>query len=303
MRNLLLIIIPVVIIWIILSVVLIARKIILKSRVGKFENTVLRIVYAVNFLICALLMYGFFIEPQLLEVTRYTIETRKVDASGSIRIAQISDIHAPGSKWIWQKVEAELSAPDIDLIVFTGDLARDNRSYTVAMTIFRRLSAIAPVYAIRGNADNLPIGNYFAAGNTTELDGESFKLTVHDIPINLVGSSTTGGYAKLYSVFRNLNSDYYTVYLGHSPDYLDDLAKWGTDLYLAGHTHGGQISLPYYGAVWTGSLYGKKYERGFYTLDNTLMYINRGLGMADKFPPVRIGSRPELTVIDIVGTQ
>jgi uncharacterized protein len=71
-------------------------------------------------------------------------------------------------------------------------------------------------------------------------------------------------------------------------------------LYCTGHTHGGQVALPWYGALVTFARFGKRYEAGLYHEGDTWMYVNRGIGMTGGWPPrVRFGSRPELTVIDI----
>jgi len=72
------------------------------------------------------------------------------------------------------------------------------------------------------------------------------------------------------------------------------------DLYCAGHTYGGQIDLPFYGALMTLSKYGKKYEAGLYRKEGTWMYVNRGIGMEGcPAPRVRFCARPELTIIEI----
>ena len=73
------------------------------------------------------------------------------------------------------------------------------------------------------------------------------------------------------------------------------------DLYLCGHTHGGQVALPLYGALITLSKFGKKYESGMYESNGTILYVNRGLGLEPKpAPQVRFFARPEITVFDIV---
>jgi predicted MPP superfamily phosphohydrolase len=73
------------------------------------------------------------------------------------------------------------------------------------------------------------------------------------------------------------------------------------DLYLCGHTHGGQVALPLYGALVTLSKFGKKYESGMYTVGDTILYVNRGIGMEGGLTPkVRFLARPEITVFDIV---
>ena len=67
-------------------------------------------------------------------------------------------------------------------------------------------------------------------------------------------------------------------------------------------THGGQVALPFYGAMLTMSRYDKKYEAGRYEVGKTTLYVNRGIGFEPHFARVRFASRPELTIIDIVGT-
>jgi hypothetical protein len=72
------------------------------------------------------------------------------------------------------------------------------------------------------------------------------------------------------------------------------------DLYCAGHTHGGQVALPLYGALITFSKYGKKYEAGLYREGETWLYVNRGIGMeGGSTPRVRFWAPPEVTVIEV----
>jgi hypothetical protein len=71
------------------------------------------------------------------------------------------------------------------------------------------------------------------------------------------------------------------------------------DLYLCGHTHGGQVRLPFYGALVTFSRYGKKYEAGEYIVGNTVMYVNRGVGMENNAPRIRFLTRPEVALIEV----
>jgi hypothetical protein len=72
-------------------------------------------------------------------------------------------------------------------------------------------------------------------------------------------------------------------------------------LYLCGHTHGGQVALPFYGAIITLTKYGKKYEAGMYEVGDSLLYVNRGLGLDSRWlPKVRFFARPEIAVFDIL---
>jgi predicted MPP superfamily phosphohydrolase len=94
----------------------------------------------------------------------------------------------------------------------------------------------------------------------------------------------------------------FTILLQHSPDLMADAVRERFDLYLAGHTHGGQIALPFYGALITYSRYGKKYEAGLYHEGSTTLYVNRGIGFAHQpMPEARFLARPEVTVIELLG--
>jgi predicted MPP superfamily phosphohydrolase len=90
------------------------------------------------------------------------------------------------------------------------------------------------------------------------------------------------------------------MFLYHFPSEIVAVSHYPVDLMLSGHTHGGQVCLPFYGAVITHSKTSKRYERGLYKLDQTWLYVNRGIGMdGGATPRIRFLARPEVTVIDI----
>ncbi|MCA1553353.1 MAG: metallophosphoesterase, partial [Chloroflexi bacterium] len=95
----------------------------------------------------------------------------------------------------------------------------------------------------------------------------------------------------------------FTILLYHSPDLAPQAAALGTiDLQLAGHTHGGQVRLPFYGALLTSSLYGKQLEMGLYQLRDMLLYVSRGVGLEGMGAPrARFRCRPEVTLITLRG--
>jgi len=104
------------------------------------------------------------------------------------------------------------------------------------------------------------------------------------------------------SLLSSSSENSYNVFLYHSPDLVEDIQGHDVDMYLCGHTHGGQIALPFYGAIITFSRFGKKYEAGLYKVGETDLYVNRGLGMEGGHAPrVRFFARPEIAVFDIVG--
>jgi uncharacterized protein len=98
---------------------------------------------------------------------------------------------------------------------------------------------------------------------------------------------------------KEVPPDAYSIFVYHYPDEIYAVAG-KVDLYCAGHTHGGQVALPLYGALLTLSRFGKRFEAGLYEVDGTQLYVNRGIGMEGSGAPrVRFFARPEITVYEI----
>lgn len=109
----------------------------------------------------------------------------------------------------------------------------------------------------------------------------------------------------LKDLLKGLEDDATTIYLHHTPDAVEELLArepgQRVDLFLCGHTHGGQVCLPFWGAIVTFSRQHKKYERGLYRVGDVSMYVNRGVGLeGGAVPRLRFLSRPEVVVIDLV---
>jgi hypothetical protein len=135
------------------------------------------------------------------------------------------------------------------------------------------------------------------------LDDAVRRLALPGGDLYLVGISNDFRPAadrSLQARLAGIPTEAYTLLLYHTPDLIATAAAGGVDLYLAGHTHGGQIRLPLYGAIVTFSEYGKRYEAGRYTFGSTSLYVNRGLGMEGWiFPRVRFWCPPEVVQIEL----
>jgi predicted MPP superfamily phosphohydrolase len=98
-------------------------------------------------------------------------------------------------------------------------------------------------------------------------------------------------------------ADAFTLLLYHSPDLIREAVAQQIDLYLGGHTHGGQLRLPILGPIYTGSKFGRAYASGLYREGGTGMYISRGIGMeGSNMPRARFLCRPEIVSIELTGT-
>ncbi len=268
------------------------------KRCMAFSKFATFIFYLGNFgILC--IVYGFFVEPYWLEVKYITLQSPKIEHS--LRIVQISDIHSDPQVRLENKVPKVIEKLKPDLIVFTGDSANSLASLSNFRNLMRKLADIAPIYAIRGNWDisTSRIPDRFKGLKLCELNDSAILVTVRNDHVWLCGKPTSSK-RKLKDIIKNIPSNDYKIFLYHYPDAIYEARANNIDLYLAGHTHGGQVALPFYGALITASKYGKKFESGLYKVDNTYLYINKGLGMeGESAPRVRFFARPEITVIDI----
>jgi len=107
---------------------------------------------------------------------------------------------------------------------------------------------------------------------------------------------------RLLEAMRGVGESEFTLLLYHSPDLIYEAAELGVDLELGGHTHGGQIRVPFYGAIVTLSEYGRRFASGLFQVDGTTLYVSRGLGLEGGHAPrVRFLCRPELVSLELVG--
>lgn len=110
--------------------------------------------------------------------------------------------------------------------------------------------------------------------------------------------------ANFTELVKEIPPGSYILLLHHTPDLIKSAASAGVDFYLTGHTHGGQIRLPFWGALVTSSIYYKEFEMGFYQVGPTSLYVNRGVGTEGREAPrVRFLAPPEIAVFDLMGKR
>jgi uncharacterized protein len=255
-------------------------------------------VYAAAVCAAATAAYAFLVEPYWVEVSEIGLASPKI-SSGGLRVVQFSDIHCTGSPLNEGKLPGLAAALHPDIIVFTGDLLSTNEGLGPCRKVLAALEAPLGKYAVLGNWDEWYFSgeDIFAGTGFRVLDGETVSLSKDGSPICISGLGYDKPGARM--LLGGVPAGAYSIFLHHSPDLAEDLGGLNVDLYLAGHTHGGQVAVPLYGAVFTLSRFGKKYEAGRYSVGNMTLYVNRGLGVEGSLPRVRFLARPELTVFDI----
>ena len=138
------------------------------------------------------------------------------------------------------------------------------------------------------------------------LEQEAVTVDVRGQRVTLVGVDCRHhrerDAAKLAEAMTGVAEKDFTILLYHSPDLIYEAAGYQIDLVLGGHTHGGQVRLPFYGAVITASAYGRQFASGLHQMDGTTMYISRGVGLeGGSVPRVRFLCRPEIVKIELSG--
>jgi predicted MPP superfamily phosphohydrolase len=266
--------------------------------------------------ILAISVYATWVEPFRLGVTQARLRSPKLDGHTPLRLLHISDLHieriTPRDEALLRLVE-ELSP---DVIVVTGDYLNlsyvyDDRAQAEARELLTRLcdAARGPIYAITGSPpvdrtevvpaifDGLPINWLMDAVEDAHINSHTLQIA----GLTCTRERLVDG-PRLRQLLDGKPQHAFTLLLYHSPDLMPDAADLDIDLYLCGHTHGGQIRFPLFGALITSSDFWKRYEMGRYEENGTTLYVSRGLGMEGMGAPrARFLSPPEIILWTLSG--
>lgn len=248
------------------------------------------------------ILWARFVEPNWPEVVRVRVASAKVAAGERpVRIVHLSDFHCEEKPRLERRLPGLVAAEKPDLIVFTGDCLNTPRGLPVLHEALRSLAAIAPTYVVGGNWDAWYFRGLdrFGGTGTRSLDGVHERLRVRGTTVSVAGVHF-GHEDAVGDAVRGVPASDLLLFLYHKPDLAYVLERRQVDLALVGHTHGGQVRLPAYGALLTLSKYGKRFEAGLYDVGAMRLHVNRGLGCeGHRIPPIRFLCRPEITVIDV----
>lgn len=235
------------------------------------------------------LVYGFEVEPHWLRV-----RTIRINAISPLALAHISDIHYKGDRRYLEKVVRAVNRQNVDFVCFTGDLVESVEYLDDALAAIQQIRH--PVYGIPGNHESwarIDRGRLDAAFRKT---GGRFLVNE---PIQVGNRFAVVGLDDLWRgdpdpkrAFEGTEGAQRVVLI-HEPALVDQLGDRSFALALAGHSHGGQVRLPFWGALVLPQLTGK-YQRGLYQTSGGPLYVNPGIGTYGT--PVRFLCRPEVTV-------
>lgn len=258
-------------------------------------------------------LYSLVYEPFNLGTSRLTLQSPVFLENRPLRIVHLTDIHVERITKRERQMLAVVQNLHPDLIVLTGDYlnidyVNDPLTQQHGAQVLSQLSAPYGVYAILAPGVDQPQAMqqvFSSVENIIVLQDEIKRIDLPNQPLYLVGISKRSiprDSAVLHNLMAQLPDGAFSMLLYHTPDLAYAAAQEEVDLYLAGHTHGGQIRLPFYGAVVTFSAFGKQFEMGRYQIEQTTLYVSRGIGMEGlRLPRVRFLCPPEIVLIELGG--
>lgn len=228
---------------------------------------------------------------------------RLPEAFDGFRILWISDLHADRIDGLVERVLALTETVTYDIAVLGGDFCFDHHVTDCAVEraglIVQALLKNAPVYAIFGNHDYSPLAEVLRGQGVTLLLNESAAVERGGQTLRLAGVDDCH-YFKAHDLalaMQDVDSEEFTILLSHSPELYDAAAQQGVDLYLSGHTHGGQICLPGGRAVVYSAAAPRKCIRGLWMHEGMTGYTSGGAGASGV--PVRFHCPGEINLFTL----
>ena len=261
----------------------------------------------------ALRYYVTYVEPQQLVLRQVRIETPKLGQP--LRILHISDIQA-GSIGAYEKeIFARIAELEPDLILNTGDYLQEvppatfESEWPKLVALFRSIEPKHGIYGVFGDTDlelsRVPeerLGPLeLLSSRTVEIDTGAGVLSVHGL--SLYQSNKAEWAQRSVGPWLEQSPDgQFRILMGHAPDYAMGMVEQPIDLCLAGHTHGGQVRLPFIGPLTTYSEVPKDWARGFRRIGIPYLNVSAGAGSNRRngLPPIRFNCPTEMTLIELV---
>lgn len=240
-------------------------------------------------------VYSFLIEPNWLEVSFHTIEIN--EKKSKLRIAHLTDLHSSEVGLLERAVLSSIAEYKPDVIFITGDISTPYSSKGY-LNFLRLLKAPKGVYFVNGNWEYwAPIPSLKETLNDAQIQDLTNKTIKIEKRVRIIGfDDMLTGKPDLNSM-EQLSPDpgEIKIALFHSPVFYEVISH-KINLAFSGHSHGGQIRMPFFGAFWTPDGTAG-YESGWFEKNGSKMFVSRGIGTS--ILPIRFNCRPELAIIDL----
>ncbi|MBI4549843.1 MAG: metallophosphoesterase [Candidatus Omnitrophica bacterium] len=275
-----------------------------------------------------LVVWSFVVEPRWLRIRKVPIRL-KTPLKRPVTVLHLSDSHFPLHLKTLRRFFRTVSGLKPDFIFLTGDLIENNDGIEECAEAVSQLRAPGGVYAVLGNHDHYDytgkeivgflltaVGRYVTPQKKNDVErlkkrlqesgcrvlvNENVTLLTEGEEISLIGlDDPVTRKADIERAFQNLNGAAARILLTHTIDVLPRLNGHRVDLALGGHTHGGQVALPFLGPLplYSHSKMGRKFIAGLNHYRDTVTYTSRGVGEG-RFFSFRLFCRPEAVWYEI----
>jgi len=252
------------------------------------------------------------IEPEWVEVTEWELNLKNLPRPFvGCRLVHISDLHcsATVSEEYLRRCVQRVNQLQPDMVFLTGDYVTHDRKGYYRKQVVKLIGGVRSrlgVFACLGNHDYSIasalgrrrdehlhyLESALQAKGVCLLRNQSHTVMLDNTTIQIVGLGDF--WANDFDprrAFARVHKDIPSLVLSHNPDSIDTLLAYQPDVVFSGHTHGGQVRIPFFGPPIV-PLKNRHFSAGMFTVDNTRLYVNRGLGRIGR---IRFNCRPEIT--------
>lgn len=250
-------------------------------------------------------LYSFFAERNWIELRQVDLRLPRLpEAFRGIKVVHFSDLHLG----FYMDVNSLTNVIEIinssrpDLICFTGDFVdKSVGGLSDISPLLSRLEAPLGKFAALGNHDYFhayeDVNSTLQSGGFQVLINKNAVIERNGERVFIVGvDDALFGSPDLEKAMDGIGLEEFVLLLAHEPDFAEVVKNHSIDLQLSGHSHGGQIRIPFVGHIVTPPL-ARKYIAGLYKLGNLALYVNRGIGTT--IFPFRFYCRPEITLFHL----
>ena len=255
-----------------------------------------------------LILDVFYIEPNLFVTNHKTMYLPNYQKEhNGLKIAVLSDLHIGTRNVKLSKIEKivkRVNKENPDIIFILGDfdakaIANSNIPNNKIVNVLNNFNAPLGVYAVLGNHDYEPINVVTNLLNQTKivlLENEKKSINYNNKNLQIVGFKDLWHcYLSPNNIIGKTKPDESTIVLMHNPDTFPEINR-KISLCLAGHTHGGEIFIPFLGAPFVPSKYDQRYRKGYVIENNKHLYVSGGIGTLSR---MRFCTLPEICIFTL----
>lgn len=263
------------------------------------------------------LLIGYmFYESYQISVNRIKLHFDDLpDEFNGFTILHLSDLHTTQYGRLEKRVGEVISKVNFDICTITGDLTANSSYVNCIRMMLRSIHQNIPIFVVTGNseykpwADTAQIKKEFIGQGFNVLSNSSDVIKRKQSKIRFVGvEDVYTGHHSIDEAFYGVGDDEFVVGLTHCPSIAEEMIVRGAQLVLAGHTHGGQVRLPWIGVVWSHMKRNSHLNDGLYKAveiseksakqaKQAKLFVNRGIGTSRL--PIRLNCRPQIAIIEL----